>query len=76
MNKLPFENIKREILLKKESETNWDYGQDPNKRSTEELVNYGIINLNKLSGPTSHMVSDYVQKILGITKSGHSGTLV
>ena len=76
MNKLSFENIRREILVKKESETNWNYGQDPNKRSVEELINYGIVNLNKSSGPTSHQISDYVQKILGINKSGHSGTLV
>ena len=39
MNKLPFENVKREILVKKEFETDWDYGQDPNKRKTEELIN-------------------------------------
>lgn len=76
MNKLPFEKIERKIFVKKESETDWSYGQDINKRSTEELINYGIINLNKSSGPTSHQVSDYTQKILGINKSGHSGTLV
>lgn len=76
MNKLPFEKIEREVLVKKESETSWNYGQDPKKRSVEELINYGIVNLNKPSGPTSHQVSDYVQKILGINKSGHSGTLV
>jgi len=75
MDKLPFENIKREIVIKKEAETNWNYGQDPNKRSIKELINYGIINLNKPAGPTSHQVSDYVQKILGIDKAGHSGTL-
>ena len=72
---LPFEKVKRNLLVKKESETNWDYGQKPEGRSVNELINYGIVNLNKLSGPTSHMVSDYVQKILGIDKSGHSGTL-
>jgi len=75
MNKLPFEEIERELLVKKESETDWNYGQNSNKRSVEELINYGILNLNKLSGPTSHMVSDYVQRILNIKKSGHSGTL-
>ena len=74
-DKLPFENIKREILVKKETETNWNCGTDPNKRKVEELINYGIVNINKPSGPTSHQVSDYVQKILGISKSGHSGTL-
>jgi len=74
-DKLPFEKVKREVLVKKEFETDWNYGQDPNKRKIEELIDYGIINLNKPAGPTSHQVSDYVQKILNIDKSGHSGTL-
>lgn len=74
-NLLPFEKIRRETFVKKESETNWGYGQNPDKRNVEELINYGIINLNKLSGPTSHQVSDYVQRILNIDKAGHSGTL-
>jgi len=76
MNKLPFEKLKQEVLVKKESETDKEYGQNPNKRDIKELINYGIINVNKSAGPTSHMVSDYVQRILGINKSGHSGTLV
>lgn len=73
---LPFEKVKRELFVKKQAETNWSYGLKPEERSVEELINYGVINLNKFSGPTSHQVSDYVQKILGIDKSGHSGTLV
>ena len=72
---LPFEKVKREIFIKKKFETNYDYGQDPEKRNVEELIDYGIINLNKPSGPSSHQVSDYVQKILNIDKAGHSGTL-
>ena len=76
MDKLPFEKITRKILVKKESETDQKYGQNPEKRSVEELINDGIINLNKFEGPTSHQVSDYVQRILGINKAGHSGTLV
>ena len=72
---LPFERVKREVFVKKESETNWDYGLKPEERSVEELINYGVINLNKPSGPSSHQVSDYVQRILGIDKAGHSGTL-
>lgn len=73
--KLPFEKVKREVLIKKESETDKDYGQDPNKRDIKELINYGILNVNKFAGPTSHQISDYIQKILNISKSGHSGTL-
>src|SRR3989344_5953798 len=47
----------------------------PIERKTEEIINYGIVNINKPQGPTSHQVSDFVQKILNIKKSGHSGTL-
>ncbi len=74
-NLLPFEKEKRLLLIKKEAETNWNYGQDPSKRSVNELINYGIVNINKSDGPTSHMVSAYVQDILNINKAGHSGTL-
>lgn len=42
---------------------------------TEDLIKYGIVNIDKPPGPTSHQVSDFVQKILKIKKSGHSGTL-
>lgn len=73
--KLPFEEIKREILVKIESNTNENYGKLPEKRTVEELIQYGIVNINKPPGPTSHQVSDYVKKILNIKKAGHSGTL-
>ena len=75
MGKLPFELIEREILVKKESETDLNKGGKPEERSVEELINNGVICLNKLQGPTSHQVSDYVKKILEIKKCGHSGTL-
>src|SRR3989338_3420228 len=73
MSQLPFEATKREILVKKEAIGN--YGINPAERKTEELITYGIINIDKPPGPTSHQVSDYVQKIIGISKAGHSGTL-
>ena len=72
---LPFENIKREILVRKEVETDYKYGCRPEERTTEEIVNYGIVNVDKPKGPTSHQVSEFVQNILHISKSGHSGTL-
>ena len=72
---LPFEKIKRNVLIKKESKTNPELGCNPAERKTEEIINYGVVNINKCQGPTSHQVSDYVQKILHINKSGHSGTL-
>lgn len=50
-------------------------GINPKERPIERLINYGIINLDKTKGPTSHQFSADVQKILGIKKAGHSGTL-
>ncbi len=73
--KLPFEQTERKILVRKEAETSEQYGCNPEERKTEEIINYGIVNIDKPKGPTSHQVSDFVQKILNISKSGHSGTL-
>jgi len=73
MNQLPFETIEREILVKKES--TGKEGKKPEERTTEELLDLGIVNIDKPPGPTSHQVSDFVKKILNIKKAGHSGTL-
>ncbi len=74
-NLLPFEKVTRKILVKKEAKTDEKYGCRPEDRNTEDVINYGIVNIDKPKGPTSHQISDFVQKILGITKAGHSGTL-
>lgn len=73
--KLPFEKIKRELFVRKKAKTDSKFGCKPDERSTDELVNYGVVNINKPKGPTSHQVSAYVQKILKLKKAGHSGTL-
>jgi H/ACA ribonucleoprotein complex subunit 4 len=44
-------------------------------KSTEELLEFGIINIDKSSGPTSFNVSDFVKKSLGLKKTAHFGTL-
>lgn len=72
---LPFERFEREVIVKKAAETGSSYGCIPEARGVSELINFGIINLDKPSGPSSHQVSAYVKQILGISKSGHSGTL-
>lgn len=74
--RLPFEKESRKILIRKEdAKASTSYGSDPNKRSVEDLIRYGIVNIDKPKGPTSHQVSAYAQKILEIKKAGHSGTL-
>jgi len=44
-------------------------------KSTEELLEFGIINIDKSSGPTSFNVSDFVRKKLDLRKTSHFGTL-
>jgi len=63
------------VLIKKQAETDSKFGCKPGERSVETLINYGVVNINKPAGPSSHQIADYVQKILNIEKSGHSGTL-
>ncbi len=72
---LPFEKIERKILIKKEANSTGQYGSDPDKRTIKDLINCGMINLNKVQGPTSHQVSDYIKQSLELNKAGHSGTL-
>ena len=75
MGQLPFERIDRTLIVRQEAQTNEKYGCKPEERPITELLTYGIVNLDKPAGPTSHQVSSYVQKALRIQKSGHSGTL-
>lgn len=72
---LPFEKMQREVLVKKEAKTDSKFGCLPHQRSVEELIQCGVVNINKPKGPTSHQVSAYAQKIFKIKKAGHSGTL-
>jgi H/ACA ribonucleoprotein complex subunit 4 len=55
--------------------TNNKYGHYPNNRPLNVLLDYGIVLLDKPSGPTSHELVAWTKRILGITKAGHSGTL-
>ena len=55
--------------------TDDQYGTYYDKRTIEQLLNYGIILLDKPAGPTSHEVVAWSKRILEISKAGHSGTL-
>ena len=55
--------------------TNNDYGTYYDKRTVKQLLEYGLIILDKPPGPTSHEVVAWVKRILKIPKAGHSGTL-
>jgi H/ACA ribonucleoprotein complex subunit 4 len=41
----------------------------------DELLNFGLINIDKPSGPTSFSVSEFVKRELKLKKTSHMGTL-
>lgn len=74
MGKLPFEKD-RKLIVRYEEETDSEHGCLPHKRSMEQMLDLGIVNIDKLAGPTSHEVCDWVKRILKVKKTGHAGTL-
>ena len=64
------------MLVKSSDESSTtSYGTAPNERTIEQLLNLGVINLDKPPGPTSHQVASWVKDILEVAKAGHGGTL-
>ncbi len=45
------------------------------EKSINEILEFGIINIDKSSGPTSFNVSDFIRKKLKLRKTSHFGTL-
>jgi H/ACA ribonucleoprotein complex subunit 4 len=66
---------KRKLLVKAEDKTDPRYGHKPEERPAEEYMKYGVINLDKPAGPTSHEVAAWVKRILNLQHVGHGGTL-
>jgi H/ACA ribonucleoprotein complex subunit 4 len=52
-----------------------DIARIKERKTTRELIEFGIINIDKCSGPTSFSVSEFVCKRLGLRKTSHFGTL-
>jgi len=50
-------------------------GSSPLKRTIDEYIRYGVINLDKPANPSSHEVVAWIKRILRVSKTGHSGTL-
>ncbi|MFX1393016.1 MAG: RNA-guided pseudouridylation complex pseudouridine synthase subunit Cbf5 [Promethearchaeota archaeon] len=72
--KLPADEPEQ-LIIKSQDDTSPEFGCEPQKRKLETLLQSGVINLDKPSGPTSHEVVTWVRKILGISNAGHGGTL-
>ena len=62
-------------MVKAEEETNPRYGHKPEERPVQEYVRFGVINLDKQAGPSSHEVTAWVKRIINVGRAGHGGTL-
>lgn len=51
------------------------WGKRPSDRSVGELLNGGVIALDKPSGPTSHQVTAWARDVIHVEKISHGGTL-
>lgn len=67
--------IKRKFLTKTEAETDPSFGTKPEERGYKDLIRFGVINLDKPPGPSSHEVAAWTRRILEVKQAGHGGTL-
>ena len=72
--KPPWE-IARTTIVKAEEEIDPSMGVWPDKRPLQQHIKFGVINLDKPPGPTSHEVVAWIKKLLELDKAGHGGTL-
>lgn len=56
-------------------EAKGEFGAPPKARDLKSLLERGLINLDKPTGPSSHQVTHWVKQILKAEKAGHGGTL-
>jgi len=67
--------ISRDLVIKADEATDPSYGCLPDGRSMRDHLRYGVVNLDKPSGPSSHEVVAWVKRILRVEHAGHGGTL-
>lgn len=65
----------RKRLVRMASSTDPNHGKAPEDRDVHELLDCGVVLLDKPSGPSSHQVTAWLRKALDIEKVGHGGTL-
>jgi len=64
-----------DVILLVDEDTSNDFGCPPSERGVSDLLENGVVCVDKPTGPTSHQVTAWVKDILKASKTGHSGTL-
>ena len=47
----------------------------PGERSVDDLLEFGVVNLDKPPGPSAHQVSAWARDAAGVDRAAHAGTL-
>ena len=63
------------MLVKAKRAIESGMGKRPSERTVDELLQDGVVIIDKPSGPTSHQVTSWAGDILGAAKAAHGGTL-
>jgi H/ACA ribonucleoprotein complex subunit 4 len=63
------------MLIKAKKAVSSGRGKRPEERTAKELLEDGVIVMDKPSGPTSHQITSWVAQMLGAKKAAHGGTL-
>lgn len=65
----------RELVTKVDDSTDPKFGCRPEDRSLSLQIKYGIINVDKPPGPSSHEVVAWIKRMMKLSHAGHGGTL-
>ena len=64
-----------EWIFDSKAKTNPSFGCKPEARSLKDLLDCGVILIDKPPGPSSHQLAAWARSLLGIKRIGHGGTL-
>jgi len=68
-------SVSRELVAKADDETDPRYGFKPEERPMPLRIKYGIMNIDKPAGPSSHEVVAWIKRMMKLSHAGHGGTL-
>ena len=64
-----------ELLTKTTDFTNPGFGCRPEDRPIQLRIKYGLLNVDKPPGPSSHEVVAWIKRMMRLSHAGHGGTL-
>jgi len=64
-----------DLVTKIDETTDNRYGCKPEERPISTHIKYGMLNVDKPAGPSSHEVVAWIKRMMKLSHAGHGGTL-